>query len=447
MKRIFAIMCALFVVFAVCLTGCTAKPDPTSVYNDGIIGENKHYDRKKRESVYPYESDALEEAVAADKTDAVDGWHYEHTENNIDPQAGLLTAGEWKDRDNLTEWFEKSADEKWIAELSSRGFYSANVFPVHIVFNGSDVYNIGVNLLDNDNNVLYTAVTDVNGMAYLFCPDDKLGDLKISVGETIRLVTEADLGIVSEIDSNTASSELKELDLMLMIDTTGSMGDELEYLKAELADVVNRVAEDTAFAIRVSVNFYRDEGDEYVVKYFDFRDDVKECVDQMSEQYAYGGGDYPEAVHTALDNAINGHQWNEDAIKLCFLVLDAPPHTADEIQDVNSSLMESILKAAELSIRIIPVASSGVDLPTEIDLRSFAIMTGGTYIFLTNDSGIGNDHLEASVGEFTVEPLNDCMVRIINEYCGVQSTVSDEETTVEPETQETTTENPNYPNP
>ena len=75
--------------------------------------------------------------------------------------------------------------------------------------------------------------------------------------------------------------------------------------------------------------------------------------------------------------------------------------------------------AAEQGIRIIPVASSGVDGETEFLLRSWALMTGGTYIFITNDSGIGGGHKEAEVGEHTVEFLNECMIRVACEYCGI----------------------------
>ena len=45
-------------------------------------------------------------------------------------------------------------------------------------------------------------------------------------------------------------------------------------------------------------------------------------------------------------------------------------------------------------------------------------MTGGTYTFLTNHSGIGNSHLEPTIGEYEVEKLNDLLVRVISEYCG-----------------------------
>lgn len=139
----------------------------------------------------------------------------------------------------------------------------------------------------------------------------------------------------------------------------------------------------------------------------------------MRGQHAEGGGDYPEAVHTALDNAINGHEWREDAVKICFLVLDAPPHSESEVQGINKEILGSVEKAAELGIKMIPVASSGVDTETEVILRSFAVMTGGTYLFLTDDSGIGGSHLEPTVGEYTVEPLNECMIRVVCEFCGL----------------------------
>ena len=49
-------------------------------------------------------------------------------------------------------------------------------------------------------------------------------------------------------------------------------------------------------------------------------------------------------------------------------------------------------------------------------------MTGGTYTFLTDDSGVGNSHLEPTVGDYEVEYLNDCNIRITSEYCGLTYT-------------------------
>ena len=338
-------------------------------------------------------------------------------------KAGTLTAGEWRDIDALADWLEKFEAEEWNEYARKRGLYAFNVFEVRVKNGGDAIYNAKAELYGSDGKTLiYTALTDVTGRACLVYPEKYAGQVGVikCCGKELQ-VTSADNGKTFELEADVASAAVTELDLMLMVDTTGSMGDELEYLKAELRDVVSRIAANgDQLSIRVSVNFYRDEGDEYIVKYFDFRTDIDECLEQIRKQYSDGGGDYPEAVHTALENAVNGHSWRENAVKLCFLVLDAPPHEEYEIQGINSQITKTLTDAASLGVRVIPVASSGVDKDTECLLRSYAVMTGGTYIFLTNHSGVGGDHIEASVGEYDVEPLNECMIRVACEYCGVK---------------------------
>jgi len=49
-------------------------------------------------------------------------------------------------------------------------------------------------------------------------------------------------------------------------------------------------------------------------------------------------------------------------------------------------------------------------------MRFLSISTNGTYVFITDHSGIGNSHLEPTVGPYQVEFLNNQMVRLINKY-------------------------------
>jgi len=42
--------------------------------------------------------------------------------------------------------------------------------------------------------------------------------------------------------------------------------------------------------------------------------------------------------------------------------------------------------------------------------------TNGTYVFITDDSGIGEDHIEATVGDYEIKTLNDLIVRLITKY-------------------------------
>ena len=119
-------------------------------------------------------------------------------------------------------------------------------------------------------------------------------------------------------------------------------------------------------------------------------------------------------MHTALERMLQNLSWDDNArTKLVFLVLDAPAHHEN---DIISSLQHSIEICAQKGIRIIPVAASGTDKNTEFMLRFFAIATGGTYVFLTDHSGVGNPHMAASVGEYEVELLNELLIRLIEYY-------------------------------
>jgi len=344
--------------------------------------------------------------------------------SNITVQAGTLTAGEWRDNKDYAEFLKTLNENEWYEYMKTWGIYPVRRKSVRLLQGTDPVKNAKVSLIDADGNVIFNAVTDHNGEAYLFYDllNEKSQSTPLSVfysylgiSETVKLDEGEDVQIIS-LSNGLNSDTVKKLDLMFMIDTTGSMGDELHYIQEELRDVILRVSdiyED--MEIRLSVNFYRDHGDEYTVRYFKFNGDIDEAIKNLKDQYASGGGDYPEAVDEAFLNAVDGHAWDEDAVKLMFFVLDAPPHS--DRQGSTERIQNTVLSAAEKGIRVIPVASSGVDKETEYLLRTMALTTGGTYVFLTNDSGVGGDHLDPTVGDYKVEKLNELMIRLIKEYC------------------------------
>ena len=349
------------------------------------------------------------------------GEPYVEPKPEIQVGAGMLTAGEWKDLEDIPFWTKLLRDNNWYKLMENRTLFANHIVPVKVSDgDGNACFNVPVTLLDEKGAVLYTARTDIDGMAYLLYGLDGKEQTaqSVVVGQSVYPVS-ADGETVTV--SGAAGVKATALDLLFMIDTTGSMTDELSYLQAELRDVIRRVAKSgEAFTIQLSVNFYRDNGDEYVVRSFEFTSDIDKAISQLSQQQANGGGDYAEAVHLALQDIVDKHQWRDSAVKLCFMVLDAPPHKEREISGIDRTMRASILKMAEQGIRLIPVASSGVDTETEFLLRNWAVMTGGTYTFLTNHSGIGNSHLEPTIGAYEVEKLNDLLVRVISEYCGLK---------------------------
>lgn len=341
-------------------------------------------------------------------------------------QAGQLTAGEW---DDLAAW------ERFGSLLNSREgdenlrYWSYSGFErleVQVTANGLKAADTQVLLMDSQGEPVWEARTDADGTAYVYANMFEAGQetsyqVEIRAGQqtkTIKGIRIPEQGVLKAELSQTGISKAAQADIMFVVDTTGSMQDELDYLEAELKDVIGRVSDQhgNQYGIRLGTVFYRDQHDAYVVNPYPFTTNVDKAVSRIADQEAVGGGDYPEAVDQALREAISGQQWSEHAAaRLLFLVMDAPPHHERENID---EMHELTMEAASQGIRIIPVASSGVDVETEYLMRFLAVATGGTYLFLTDDSGIGGDHLEPAAGEYEVRPLNDLLVEVINRYIG-----------------------------
>jgi hypothetical protein len=341
-------------------------------------------------------------------------------ERDVPP--GQLTAGEWRDLDNWPFWcdlLDEQGGEGWQERAEHWQYNTLSRLPVIAMSGDKPAMDVQVMLLNAVEEVIWTARTDNQGRAELFA------DLFEPSGGPYWLVVQGHGRTVTQRIDRWASGEAlvvqvestrprHALDLMFVVDTTGSMGDELEYLKSELVNVIDQVQERNGqeLAIRTSVNFYRDQGDEYVVQPFGFTGDPKRAQRQIGRQRADGGGDYEEAVELALEDAIEAHDWRKSATsRLLFLVLDAPPHHRESIV---AKLHRTTRLAAEKGIRIIPIAASGVDKDTEFLLRFLAVSTGGTYLFLTDHSGIGNAHLQPTIGQYDVHYLNDLLVNLIN---------------------------------
>ncbi|SHO80878.1 Expressed protein [hydrothermal vent metagenome] len=200
----------------------------------------------------------------------------------------------------------------------------------------------------------------------------------------------------------------KKLDLSFVIDTTGSMGDEMSYLSKELLDIIENINRDyPKIDIRVALTLYRDIGDDYVVRNFDFDSNIQEVVSNLKKQSANGGGDYPEAMDKGLFKGLS-NLWRNNSIKVMFLLADAPPHSQ------NIKNIQTIIKRARVKgVRIYPISGSGVDDKTEFIMRHIAFLTDAKYIFLSNDSGVGNSHKEPKIKCYQVTKLNNLIQRVI----------------------------------
>jgi len=340
---------------------------------------------------------------------------------NNQGQSGLVTAGEWNDLDNWSFWNNILNEQEFSGMPVYWSFFTNNRISVVVNNQGAPFVNAKVELLRNET-VIWSTRTDNFGKAEcwtgMFQKENSvdLSSFKLKINNVLQ---NQELVLfengINQFNLNTTTNTLKRVEISFIVDATGSMGDELEFLKEDLKSVIDGVKlEDSSLEIYTATVFYRDEGDEYVVRKSAFTNNLNTTINFINDQSASGGGDFPEAVHTALNEGINNLQWSETAkTRIAFLLLDAPPHYTTAI--VNS-IHGSIQLAAQKGIKIIPVTASGIDKQTEFLMRFMAILTNGTYVFITNDSGIGNDHLVASVGEYQVEHLNSLMVRLIKKY-------------------------------
>lgn len=335
------------------------------------------------------------------------------------PHAGLLTAGEHDDLLNpeLYARYVQGTDlAQRIADLPRVD--TSRLLTVEVRdANGRAVPFADVVLTCSDGNSI-TLATQADGRAVFFPAIDRISP-RASVrvryhgawqGAARPVAIGPDAGGQQlSVTVGGAALPATKLDLMLMVDTTGSMGDEITYLQRELQSIVSSLrARHQGLDLRVGFVFYRDEGDVYVTRTVPFGASINQAVTTLGQQSAGGGGDWPEAVDQALIRAV-GQGWRPDAIKTMLLVADAPPH--DERMGRAWAAAEA---ARARRIHIVPVAASGTTPEAEYAMRAMAALTQSRYTFLTDDSGIGNPHAPPAIDCYLVTRLDALLRRVID---------------------------------
>ncbi len=388
-------------------------PPPASIAtDDSTVG--------KISADYAWEEEMIDEPMSIPV--------YEGETNNL--QSGTLTAGNLDDNLNFTA-FQDYLNQQLQAD-------HAAILPIinlsdrvtlHVVDeNGQGVGNAQVQITPPQSQSATTVgLTATNGDFYLF-PQFNLGKqsnttLQLTIAPPQDAMSSPSTAVMTTIDMakinpdqaitltlpQTIATLSSELDVMLVIDTTGSMGDELTYIATEFRDIIGTVvSKHPHIAMRFGLTVYRDEGDAYVVQGFDFTESINIMQNQLGKQSATGGGDYPEAMEQAMQTALQA-QWRQGNVaRLLFLIADAPPH------DENlSDMLVQIQQAKQAGIRVYPLAASGVADVAEYIMRIASTVTQGQYLFLTDDSGVGGGHATPSSRCYVVTRLDQLISRMI----------------------------------
>ncbi len=181
-------------------------------------------------------------------------------------------------------------------------------------------------------------------------------------------------------DTDDSETTPPRIDVLFLLDSTGSMDDEILVVKDKIEEIIFGVQNGTPKPdVRYAIVTYRDRGDTYVTMLFDFTEDVEDIKTFLRSIQAQGGGDGPESVNEALHVAINDCNWgNDDHVKMVFLIGDAPPHM-DYEDDYDYRNEVEIAKEKGIKIHVIGCSGitgyvNGVSIFKEI-----AEKTNGTY--------------------------------------------------------------------
>ncbi|MCH7822156.1 MAG: VWA domain-containing protein [Proteobacteria bacterium] len=120
-----------------------------------------------------------------------------------------------------------------------------------------------------------------------------------------------------------------KIDVVFVLDTTGSMGGLIQTAKEKIWSIATTMASAHQIPeIRIGLVAYRDRGDAYVTKIVDLSSDLDSVYAALMDFEANGGGDTPESVNKALYDAVHNMSWSQEdqTYQVIFLVGDAPPH-------------------------------------------------------------------------------------------------------------------------
>lgn len=202
------------------------------------------------------------------------------------------------------------------------------------------------------------------------------------------------------------------LDLCFIVDTTGSMEDDIDNAKANMEDILTHLENKTT-NFRVALVDYRDfasrtgASKDYASKVqLEFTDNKRSITEAINHLTLGHGGDSEETVYSALMDAV-GLQWRSDAKKVIIILGDAAPLEPEPItnytyEDVFLALFNADIYLdyeasdervfGDVEDCLINVFSIGTDASDDAEdfFKSIALDTGGSYAGVDDASKVSD---------------------------------------------------------
>jgi Mg-chelatase subunit ChlD len=188
-------------------------------------------------------------------------------------------------------------------------------------------------------------------------------------------------------DSSNAAS-VSTLEMVFVLDTTGSMGGLLEGAKQRIWGIVNEVMQsESRPQVRIGLVAYRDRGDDYVTRVFPLTNDLDQVYTALMDYQAGGGGDTAEDVRQALMQGVRNAGWSprsQNVSQILFLVGDAPPH--QDYQDVPDTLLTTD-EATRKGMIVNTIQCGTLPMTREV-WQAIAQRGQGQYFSIAQDGGV-----------------------------------------------------------
>ena len=192
----------------------------------------------------------------------------------------------------------------------------------------------------------------------------------------------------SNIEPIALNTQPARLEMVFVLDTTGSMNGLLEGAKQKIWGIVNQVMQESETAtVRIGLVAYRDRGDEYLTQVQPLTEDLDKIYTTLMTYNAEGGGDFQEDVRTALTAGLNNAGWSpaaDDLSQVIFLVGDAPPH--NDYDDATDTLVTAA-SAKQRGI-IVNTVRCGLSAETERVWQAIARHGNGQYFSIAQNGGV-----------------------------------------------------------
>lgn len=121
---------------------------------------------------------------------------------------------------------------------------------------------------------------------------------------------------------------MNKVDLLFIVDVTGSMGGFISEAKRRMQDILETLSEKHKVDLQVALSFYRDHPSQestFVTAVYDL-DNFEKASATIKQVSVNGGGDFPEAVLDGIVDGIKDQKWREGSRRIAFLIGDAPAH-------------------------------------------------------------------------------------------------------------------------